>query len=159
MAKTFYGDQIVALTKAVELCAEGGCKNAIPFINHRISWLRANDYDVYPKKESLSFQEVLDKIEPSMVDPQNKNAYDVADEIRESIRNWGWACLDDGECESDWLDEHPEYSADNCEECCIYEFDLLCLNTYSGGHDVDWRTFQITFYGKYGEYGVFIVSF
>lgn len=44
MARTFYGEQIKALVKAQELCEKGGCKEAIPLLNHRITWMRENDF-------------------------------------------------------------------------------------------------------------------
>ena len=46
MARTFYGEQIEALTKAVELCREGGCDGAIPFIINRIKWMQRNDWEM-----------------------------------------------------------------------------------------------------------------
>ena len=46
MARTFYGEQIEALTKAVELCKEGGCDGAVPFIINRIRWMQNNDWEM-----------------------------------------------------------------------------------------------------------------
>ena len=46
MARTFYGKQIEALTKAVELCKEGGCDGAVPFIINRIRWMERNDWEM-----------------------------------------------------------------------------------------------------------------
>lgn len=45
MARTFYGEQIKALTKAVELYKEGGCDGAVPFIINRIRWMQRNDWE------------------------------------------------------------------------------------------------------------------
>ena len=42
-----YGEQIEALKKAVELCEQGGCNNAIPFINQQIRWMQQNDFELY----------------------------------------------------------------------------------------------------------------
>ena len=46
MARTFYGEQIEALKKAVELCKKGGCDGAAPFIINRIIWMQRNDYEM-----------------------------------------------------------------------------------------------------------------
>ena len=46
MARTFYGEQIEALKKAVELCKKGGCDDAAPFIINRIRWMQRNDYEM-----------------------------------------------------------------------------------------------------------------
>lgn len=46
MARTFYGEQIEALTKAVELCKEGGCDGAVPFIINRIKWMQVHDWEM-----------------------------------------------------------------------------------------------------------------
>lgn len=44
--RTFYGEQIEALQKAIELCKQGGCDGAVPFIINRIKWMMRNDWDV-----------------------------------------------------------------------------------------------------------------
>jgi hypothetical protein len=46
MARTFYGEQIEALQKAIELCKQGGCNGAVPFIINRIKWMQRNDWDM-----------------------------------------------------------------------------------------------------------------
>lgn len=38
----FRQEQLEVLRKAVDLCREGGCENAIPFIVHRIHWIEDN---------------------------------------------------------------------------------------------------------------------
>jgi hypothetical protein len=38
----FRKEQIAALEKAAELCRQGGCEVAIPFIVRRIHWLKDN---------------------------------------------------------------------------------------------------------------------
>lgn len=43
---TRYEKELNALRKAVDLCREGGCENAIPFIIHRIHWMEDNDYEL-----------------------------------------------------------------------------------------------------------------
>jgi hypothetical protein len=45
--KTFYGEQIEALKKALEFCEKGGCKDAVPFITRRIHWMQENDFVPY----------------------------------------------------------------------------------------------------------------
>lgn len=45
MNKTRYGHDIEVLKQAADLCREGGCESAIPFIVKRINWLKENDYE------------------------------------------------------------------------------------------------------------------
>ena len=108
----------------------------------------------------LSFQEVCDEIQYLCVDDTNdKSANEVADEIRERIRSFGWDCTEEYDSPEDWLDEHPEHDADECEESAVCDLEFLCNNEYARtGHDVDWYTFSVSFFGKWGEYGTFVVS-
>ena len=46
MARTIYGGQIDALTRAAELCREGGCEAAVPHIMQRIRWMQQNDREL-----------------------------------------------------------------------------------------------------------------
>lgn len=108
----------------------------------------------------LSFGEVCDKIQYLAIeDTKNKSVSAVADEIRERIRSFGWDCTEEFDSPEEWLDGHPEYDRGECEECAVCNLEFLCNNEYARTeHDVEWRTFSVSFFGKWGEYGTFVVS-
>ncbi len=111
--------------------------------------------------ERKAFNEVVSELEYVYVEnTPEKDADAVAEEIRKQIRDFGWDCLEDGDSEEDWLEEHPEYNEEDCECSHVADVEFLCDNSYYErcGHDVDWCEFQITFYGKWSEYGVFEVT-
>lgn len=87
-----------------------------------------------------------------------KNEEEVADEIRDKIRDMGWDCLDEYDDEKDWLKEHPDYSEKGCEWSQIAELEFLCENKYQREYDVDWHTFNISFFGLWGKIGTFSVE-
>lgn len=115
--------------------------------------------------EKLSFNDVIDKLEYVYVEnTKEKSTEEVSDEIRKQIREMGWDCLDETYDEdsdaTEWVENnHPEL--ENCEWSCVSENDFLCENDpnyeRNGGHDVDWYTFKISFYGVWGTDGVFHV--
>lgn len=106
--------------------------------------------------EKLSFEEIVSKLELVNVENTDKKTKkDVCEEIRKQIRDWGWECLDDGEDDCDWLENHPEVTEDDCETYAIAERDFLCDNDgyfeRINGHDIDWYTFHISFYGVWDD--------
>lgn len=114
--------------------------------------------------ERLKFQEVYEKLEyVDVEETMLKTTSEVEEEIREQIRSMGWCCLDETWTEDadakKWVEKnHPELQ--NCEWHSISETDFLCDNEgfERCGHDVDWYTFRISFYGVWGEEGVFNVT-
>lgn len=111
--------------------------------------------------ERKEFKDVISDLTYVFVDnTMEKSADDVAGEIREMISSWGWPAAEsqtDADC---WIDEHPEINTDGWEECSVADVEFLCDNTYYErcGRDVDFYTFQITFYGIWGNEGIFMVS-
>ena len=114
--------------------------------------------------EKLSFKQVYEKLEYLFIENTKEMSPDeVAEEIREKIREMGWECLDESfyDDELEWIENHPEVNSEECEWCAITELDFLCDNSEwerISSHDVEWRTFEITFYGIWDKVGVFSVA-
>lgn len=90
---------------------------------------------------------------------KNKSVSAVADEIRKRIRSFGWDCMEEFDSPEEWLSAHPGCDASQCEECAVCNFEFLCNNEYARTeHDVEWHAFSVSFFGKWGEYGTFVVS-
>lgn len=107
----------------------------------------------------MTFDQLYDELQYfGIEDTIDKYPEVVADEIRDYIRDAGWDCLDEYDTEEEWLEEHPEYDENDCKTFTIADLEFLCENKYPCGHDVDWHEFNISFYGKWGEFGTFIVS-
>ena len=112
--------------------------------------------------EPKTFDEVYDELQYICIEnTPEKTAEVVAEEIRGKIRAMGWDCLDEFDTEEEWRQEHcPELESLECY--CVSENDFLCDNDgfcerMPGGHDVDWQTFKVEFYGVWKEKGVFNV--
>ena len=108
--------------------------------------------------EKKDFDQLVGELEfVPIYDTPQKFSSDVANEIRDYIRKSGWDCLDEFEDGIDWFKEnHPEIT--NAEPYSIADVDFLCENKYITEHDVDWYTFSISFYGVWGEIGVFQID-
>ena len=107
--------------------------------------------------EKLSFDDVLEKLEYlSAGDTRTMSADDVAENIREQIRSWGWECLDEYENAEDWLEDHPEVDEEGCGDNAVETIEFPCES--AGGYECYYE-FVISFYGIWGEEGVFIVEF
>ena len=105
-----------------------------------------------------NFNELVNDLQYVHVDDtQLKSATEVGEEIRDIIRNNGWACLEEFEDADDWAEDNGIDTA-GYEWASVAEADFLCANTYCIEHDVDWHTFTISFYGIWGESGVFDVQ-
>ena len=110
------------------------------------------------------FEDVISAIEEIVIENTiNKTTEQVAEEIREKIRELGWSVLDEYEDEQDWCkDNATELLDEDCEWSCVSEYDYLCDNDgfleRMNGHDVDWYTFSVTFYGVWASVGVFKVE-
>ena len=126
-------------------------------------------YDIYEVNECeedgtesggpLSFSELCDKICCfSVENTRNKTPDAVAEEIENYICKHGWECATEDRNTEEWLEAHPEYSEDDCETSWVADLEFLCSNEYCIEHDVDWCTFNISFFGKWGEWGVFVVE-
>lgn len=104
--------------------------------------------------EKKSFDVLINELEyVSIEGTTEKSPDEVAEEIREAIRESGWECLDEY--------EEPD-EEEGCEESHVADLDFLCSNgdfERITNHDVDWTTFTISFYGKWGEDGVFMVTY
>ena len=104
--------------------------------------------------ETKTFDKLYDELQYLNVDDtEEKYPEVVAEEIREAIRESGWECLDEY--------EEPD-EEEGCEESHVADLDFLCSNgdfERITNHDVDWTTFTISFYGKWGEDGVFMVTY
>ena len=110
-------------------------------------------------KEKKSFNDVISDIEYLYVENSFEKSHDeVADEIREKIRETGWPCLEEYESEGEWLEKHPWLAESECEDCAITRLEFLTENNYSRENDVAFSEFYISFYGKWGEIGTFIVE-
>lgn len=109
--------------------------------------------------ETKTFDKLYDELQYLNVDDtEEKYPEVVAEEIRDYIRDAGWDCLDEYDTEEEWLEEHPEHDESECETSCVADLEFLCEQKYFVGRDVDWCEFHISFYGKWGEYGTFIVN-
>lgn len=114
--------------------------------------------------DKKDFKSVIDNANYiSVENTMEKTANEVAEEIREIIRSWGWPCLDesfDEEADSnEWFEEnHP--SETKREWSGVSNIEFLCENEYMcDNHDVDYYTFNISFYGNWEtEIGVFSVT-
>jgi|GEM_PF-4805514 len=93
-------------------------------------------------------------------DTMKKNPDEVVGELKEILIGYGYECLDDYDCEQDWLEKHPEVDEKDCDWHCFSDLEFLCSNEpYVYEHDVDWCEFNITFYGIWGGSGVFQVAY
>lgn len=113
--------------------------------------------------EKKDFSKLCDELQYlSIGKTTEKYSDDVAEEIRDYIRKSGWPCLGDTwsaeEEATEFFDEnYPDFSSDEIEECSVCSIEFLCENEYYIEHDVDWCEFNISFFGKWGEVGVFHV--
>ena len=115
------------------------------------------------KKERIPFDEAYNKIQYFSVEKSMEKTKDeVAEEIRIFIRSLGWDCLEDSwnydEDVQEWVEDHPDLKKNPCEFYCGPVLEFLCDNEMGGPHDVDWYEFEVSFYGKWGEEGVFYVD-
>ena len=115
--------------------------------------------------KKVNFDEVVEKCNELVVrGTKKKNADVVAEELRDQIRAMGWDCLDEYDDGDEWFEEnHPEVSKEDRDNYAVSDDNLQFLcNTeeWEGctGRDVDWFEFSITFYGVWGEVGVFQVN-
>lgn len=143
-------------------------KSADAYVGHEISDVYEEEEDESGSGEKTDFGDMVENLEFSIQvgDTQNKTCVSVADEIREQIRAKGWSCLDDTydeeESAREWAEENS-LDVSRCEWFSICELDFLCNNDglcerMCSGHDVDWSTFSVSFYGIWGEDGVFCVK-
>ncbi len=112
--------------------------------------------------EKKSWDDLINKILPYL-DVENTtmmNADAVAGAIKDMITAYGYECLDSGDDEHDWIENHPEIHEEDCEWSHVSDLEFLCSNEpYDyGGRDVDWYEFNISFYGIWGSIGVFQVG-
>ena len=116
--------------------------------------------------EKLSFEEVIKKCDYLYVEnTAEKTADEVAEELREQIRQMGWKCCADGDTFDDYIDflaeESPDTDTSAYEESSVSDLEFLCDNgdwVRTTGRDIDWKEFYISFYGIWGQEGVFSVE-
>lgn len=108
---------------------------------------------------------LIDEIQYYYIDnTTNMTADDVAENIRGHIRSLGYPCLEvdfdlDAAAKEWFLENHLDF--DDYLENSVCDVEFLCKNDYSwyNGHDVDWKTFVVSFYGDWDtQIGVFSVS-
>lgn len=108
--------------------------------------------------EKKPFNKVIEELDyVNVEDTTSKYADEVAEEIRGIIRSYGWNCLDECEDVDEWVEDNLP-NIDGYECSAVSENEFLCKNKYRTEHDVDWVSFNIVFYGIWGEAGVFAVE-
>lgn len=112
--------------------------------------------------EKKDFSKLNEELQYFTVEnPTEKTIEEVADEIREFIKESGWDVLEEDwnvdKYAEEWIDEnHPEIDANGYWVC---DLDFLCENEYFCEHDVDWKTITIGFHGDWDkQIGIFSVE-